>query len=218
MRAILAALTLAAATFPVLAAVAPSPAHSEARTVRVGSNMTGRSGNPPLIFSDESGRPVGIFVDIIQHVAAGQGWKLEWVPCIWAACPAMLAGGEIDLISALAYSDERARKFDFTLETVFSNWAVVLRAPGNEIHSITDLEGLRVATNRGTPSYKRVLLRYNEGRKWRYAGNWKCNGVLGYDRKIYDCHFNLLTPFFRFTKCNGQIEIGLGNHFIELGW
>ena len=86
----------------------------------------------------------------------GQGWKLEWVPCIWAACPAMLAGGEIDLISALAYSDERARKFDFTLETVFSNWAVVLRAPDNEIHSITDLEGLRVATNRGS-IHTRVL-------------------------------------------------------------
>ena len=141
---------------PVLAAIVPSPAHSEARTVRVASNITGVSGNPPLIFTDESGRPVGIFVDIIQHVAAGQGWKLEWVPCIWAACPAMLAGGEIDLISALAYSDERARKFDFTLETVFSNWAVVLRAPGNEIHSITDLEGLRVATNRGS-IHTRVL-------------------------------------------------------------
>ena len=31
-------------------------------------------------------------------------------------------------------------------------------------------------------------------------------------------HICIITPFFRFTKCNGQIEIGLGNHFLEFGW
>ena len=121
---------------PVLAAIVPSPARSEARTVRIGL-----ASNPPLIFTDESGQPAGIFVDILRHVAAAQDWKLEWVLCKWNACLAKLANAEIDLLSAVAYSDERARKFDFTLESVFNNWAVVMRTAGGEINSITDLEG-----------------------------------------------------------------------------
>ncbi len=60
-------------------------------------------------------------------------------------------------------------------------------------------------------TYQRVLFRFNRGVNFRYWQNWKANthGLR---------HWNLITPFIRFTKCNGQIEIGLGNHYLELGW
>ncbi len=63
---------------------------------------------------------------------------------------------------------------------------------------------------KGDPSYRRVLFRYGDGRMWRYWQNWKCN--------FSGWHWNIIWPFLRFTKCNGQMEIGLGNHYLELGW
>lgn len=79
------------------------------------------------------------------------------------------------------------------------------------------MSGLIVIWNKSAPqSYKRVLFRYNEARKWRYKGNWKCN--LSTHKDLRWWHWNFITPFFRFQKCNGQINIGLGNHYVELGW
>lgn len=59
-------------------------------------------------------------------------------------------------------------------------------------------------------TYKRVLFRYCDGRRWRYRQNWKFN-------KSWP-HFNIITPVFRLTKCNGKIEFGFGNHYFEFGW
>ena len=67
----------------------------------------------------------------------------------------------------------------------------------------------------GNPSYKRVLFR-NEDRKWRYRQNWKVN--VFWHEELRWIHWGIILPFLRFTKCNGKIEIGLGNHFLEIGW
>ncbi len=129
----------------MLCVLTPSSPYAQERAVRVGLQS-----NPLLAFSDEDGRPGGIFVDVLEHVAAQQGWKVTWVPCKWNACLAKLASGEIDLMSAVAYSAARAQKFDFSSETVFNNWAVALRRQGSEVHSIADLADVRVATARGS--------------------------------------------------------------------
>ena len=61
-------------------------------------------------------------------------------------------------------------------------------------------------------SYRRILFRYNCGRSWMHSANWKFNVQWG------GVHFNVITPFLRLTKCNGALEVGLGNHFLEIGW
>jgi len=68
-----------------------------------------------------------------------------------------------------------------------------------------------VIWNKAAPhSYKRVIFRFNENRAWTYINNWKFNVSLP--------HFNIITPFLRLQKCNGSVYIGLGNHYLELGW
>ena len=59
-------------------------------------------------------------------------------------------------------------------------------------------------------SYKHVLFRYCEKRSWLHHQNWKFNLNLP--------HWNIITPMLRFTKCNGKIELGLGNHYFVIGW
>ena len=68
----------------------------------------------------------------------------------------------------------------------------------------------------GSPSYKRVLFRFCDDRKWRYTQNWKCNLDVNRAQGYWFC--NVITPFLRFTKCNGKVEVGLGNHYFEFGW
>ncbi|NSW77302.1 MAG: diguanylate cyclase, partial [Candidatus Atribacteria bacterium] len=50
-----------------------------------------------------------------------------------------LKNGEIDLLTCIAYSSERARMFDFSEETVWLNWGTVYTHPSIAIQSFLDL-------------------------------------------------------------------------------
>ncbi len=121
-------------------AVFANPSHSRTGTVKIGVYE-----NAPIVYQDESVGYSGLAIDILQHIAAKEGWNLEYVSGSLAECLERLERGEIDLQVYIAYSDERARKFDFNQETLLSNWGVVYTWPGSGIENILDLEGKRVA-------------------------------------------------------------------------
>lgn len=103
---------------------------------------------------------VGFYVDIIEYIAEQEGWTLQFVPCTWQECQDFLADGSIDLLMSVAYTEERAQKFDFTSEFVFNNWAYIYRKPGSQIESVLDLEGKKVAGVRGnvyTEGFREML-------------------------------------------------------------
>ena len=102
--------------------------------------------NQPKVFTEADGTPAGIFVDIIEEIARQEDWTLNYVPGSWAQCLARLESGAIDLMMDVAYSPERALKYDFCENDVISNWAQVYTRDGLNIDLITDLEGKRVAT------------------------------------------------------------------------
>src|SRR5512145_1526350 len=54
--------------------ISVSMTRADDRMVRIGIYE-----NAPKVFMDESGKPSGIFVDIIEHIAKIEGWKLEYV-------------------------------------------------------------------------------------------------------------------------------------------
>jgi len=114
-----------------------------ARVVRVGVYE-----NPPKVFTDTDGRPAGIFVDIVEEFAEQEDWALRYVHGSWPQCLERLESGAIDLMLDVAYSRERAEKFDFCEDDVIANWAQVYTRRGVNIKLITDLEGMRLATLR----------------------------------------------------------------------
>ena len=72
----------------------------------------------------------------------------------------------------------------------------------------------------GKPSYKHVHFIVNQGlirRKWRYIANWKCNCNFSSEKKL-PTHYMLITPFLRFVKQNGMVELGLGNYYFWIGF
>ena len=101
--------------------------------------------NYPLVFADDNGKAKGIYIDTLEYVAAKEGWTPEYVPCKWADCLVQLESGTIDLLTAIAFSEERTKKYDFNEETFFPNWGQVYAKQDIEINSLEDLEGLTVA-------------------------------------------------------------------------
>ena len=113
------------------------------QTIRVGIYH-----NPPLAFMDGD-QPRGFFVDVLERIAEEEGWQLEYHLCEWEACLQALDNGEIDLLGPIAYSEERVKRFDFSGETMITNWGQVYVQSGETDISILDLEGKKIGLLHG---------------------------------------------------------------------
>ncbi|MDX9896503.1 MAG: transporter substrate-binding domain-containing protein, partial [Desulfofustis sp.] len=100
--------------------------------------------NPPKVFTDESGRPAGIFVDILSEVARRERWSLSFVNGTWGEGLDRLAAGQIDLMPDVALTAERDLRFDFHRIPVLSSWFQVYSRQGSGITSLVDLDGKTV--------------------------------------------------------------------------
>ncbi len=111
-----------------------------ARLVRVGTYQ-----NPPKVSMSESGKAEGIFIDVLEAIAADEGWKLEYVPGTWAQGLDRLSAGKIDLMPDVAFTEPRKILYTFHKEPVLSDWFQIYARPKSGIRSILDLKGKRVS-------------------------------------------------------------------------
>jgi PAS domain S-box-containing protein len=118
----------------------PLSSRADERIVKVGVYD-----NAPKIFLSESGRPSGIFIDILESIAIKEGWRLEYVYGTWREGLESLEKGRIDLMPDVARSSDRERTFAFHKTPVLSSWFRVYARKGSGIQSILDLEGKRIA-------------------------------------------------------------------------
>ncbi|MGD9234251.1 MAG: transporter substrate-binding domain-containing protein, partial [Desulfobacterales bacterium] len=118
--------------------IIPSPAKSGDH-VRVGVYQ-----NTPLTF-EENGKTKGFFIDILEYIAGKEGWKIEYVHSSFPECLSYLNSGKIDLLGCIAYSEERGKIFDYTYESVITNWGQIYLNKKSDIESIIDLKGKKVA-------------------------------------------------------------------------
>lgn len=131
--------------FLLLVCFTPIHASAETRIVRVGVYE-----NSPKVLTCESGKPSGIFIDIIEHIAQNENWKLEYVPGNWEEGLKRLSAGKIDLMPDVAYTANRERKYSFHKTPVLYSWFQVYAAKGSGIKSILDLNGKRIAVLEGS--------------------------------------------------------------------
>ena len=131
------------------------PAHSGQREVRVGVYS-----NEPKIFLDKNGHVAGILGDLLTEIAKREDWTLKPVQCDWQACLDALKAGQIDLLPDLAYSEQRAKEFDFHKIPVLYSWSTIYRREGTPVNTTLELKGKRVAVLDGSiqEGYLRELL------------------------------------------------------------
>lgn len=118
-----------------LLSISSYPVDAKGETMRVGVYQY-----EPVVFTDGDGMTGGFYIDILEHIASKEGWNIEYVPCLWVECLERLENGEIDLLVAIAYSEERSERFDFTNEAVVLDWGQIYTRSDFEIQSILDLD------------------------------------------------------------------------------
>ncbi|WP_415520044.1 MAG: transporter substrate-binding domain-containing protein [Desulfovibrio aminophilus] len=103
----------------------------------------------PQIFLDEKGREQGLFVDVLEDIAAKEHIDIQYVYGTWIDLLDKLDRGEIDLLPATYYTKERARKFLFTADYLLMDWGQLWTGDNSSVNSIFDLEGGSLGVVRG---------------------------------------------------------------------
>lgn len=121
----------------------------ESRLIRVGVYE-----NPPKLFLDTVSQPApslgGILGEILERIAAEEGWQLELHPCQWNDCLTMLEDGQIDLMPDVAHSPEREQVFDYHNTPALLSWSQIFSNRGVTLETPLDLDGHRIAVLRGS--------------------------------------------------------------------
>ncbi len=123
----------------------PRASVASAESIQVGLHE-----NPPKIFVNPQGEPDGFFIDLLEHMAEVEGWRLDYVLCQWDECLTQVENGDLDLMPDVAYSAERAERFDFNQETVINSWSTIYTRPDLTINSLLQLEDKKVAVVEGS--------------------------------------------------------------------
>lgn len=124
---------------------AAAAAAAEPRTLRVGVWE-----NRPVVFTAEDQRPAGIAIDVLNSLAAQERWRIEYIQAPWDEQLTALDAGSLDVVVGMAYSEERARRFRLSRESLLGNWGIVYQRPGSRILSPLDLRDRRVAMMRSS--------------------------------------------------------------------
>ena len=143
-----------------LTILAAGQAVAEGRTLRVGVYQ-----NEPKIYWDPAHGPRGFYPDIIDRLSQSLGWRVTYVPCAWSNCLNMLEAGEIDLMPDVAYSQQRARRFQFGHEAVLHSWSYIYSRDETVLSALEDFDGHRVAVLQDGIQHRR-LLELAEQRNW----------------------------------------------------
>ena len=97
---LLSAILLSALIFPICAY---AEEQAPEKTIRVGWHEA------PYFIIDENGRRSGYSYEYQWKVAAYTGWDYEYVEGSWSDLLQMLKNGEIDMMSNISYTEERAK-------------------------------------------------------------------------------------------------------------
>jgi len=154
--------------------------------------------NPPLSQRNAAGEAEGFVIEILEEIAARENWRIEYVPCGWSDCLEMLAREQIDLLGPIAYSEQRAHRYDFNQETLITNWGHVYAAPASDIVSLLDLAGRQIALMQGdihTNALAEMLVNFDIQAEFVYVDD-------------YAAVFAALDE--------GTAEAGVVNHFFAL--
>ena len=99
-------LLLLSAVLPVKAAAETVPA----KVVRVGSF------EDTFNYVNEKGARKGYGYELLETLSGYTGWQFEYVTCDWSDCFEKLENGEIDIMGAISYTEDRAEEMLFSDE------------------------------------------------------------------------------------------------------
>ena len=136
-----------AVTVNITPAIAVNAQEDSSRTVRVGWYESS------FCYHDQFGRRSGIAYEYQQEVAAHTGWTYVYEDASWPVLLAELLEGQIDLLSDVSFTAERAEKMLFSSLPMGSEYYYVFIDANNtsiDPNNLETLNGKKIGVNKGS--------------------------------------------------------------------
>ena len=103
---------------------------------------------PPFTYHDDNGDLAGYDVEVAQLIAEKLGVEVEFVEAAWDSLLIGVDTGRFDtVINCVSITDERQEKYDFSDPYYYSIRQIVTTGDRDDINSVEDLKGKKIATN-----------------------------------------------------------------------
>ncbi|MFT3781330.1 MAG: transporter substrate-binding domain-containing protein [Nibricoccus sp.] len=122
--------------------VRPVAAEYDKKVLKVGVEV----GKSPLSHSNEQGEPEGYLVDLIREVARERKLEITLDYRPWTELLEDFKAGNIDIISNMVFTPERAQYADFSTAHLTLPGSVFIRKDDKSIQTPADLKSKRMAT------------------------------------------------------------------------
>lgn len=106
--------------------------------------------NPPKLFLNSKGKPVGFFIDITNEIGKEENLQLEYIYDTWDNLYKKLQTGEIDILPDMVYSKERDSIFTLNKLPVLNSWLEFFSRSELKLNSILDLENKKIGVLKGS--------------------------------------------------------------------
>jgi len=106
---------------------------------------------PPMESFNSTNEIVGFDIDFMKAVATAAGFSTEFTNVSWYSIFYGLESGAYDAVmSSVSITEERKRRYDFSIPYIQVDQVVLLRADLDVAESLSDLAGKRIAFLRGS--------------------------------------------------------------------
>ncbi|WP_407356639.1 basic amino acid ABC transporter substrate-binding protein [Methanolobus sp. WCC5] len=108
---------------------------------------------PPFEYADEnnSNEIIGFDIDLINAIAADQGFEVTWKDLEFDALIPALQSGQIDIIaSGMTITEAREESVDFSAPYINAGLALAVAANNNDIQSVDDIQGKVAVVQQGS--------------------------------------------------------------------
>ncbi len=124
---------------PAQPAASP-PARSDPRVVRVGA-----FNYYPGIFRDQDGVVKGFYVDALADIAQRENIRFEYVYGSWSEGLERIKANEVDVLTSVAYTPERALFMDYAKTPLLTVWGELYAPISSDIDDIRQVQGKKIA-------------------------------------------------------------------------
>lgn len=134
---------------------------ANSKTLREGTLKVATEGTfSPFSYYNDKNELVGYDVDVARVVAEKLGLKIEFLTAPWDAMLAAFDAGKADAVfNQVSITDERKKKYEYSVPYTVVYGAIIVHKDNNDIKSFEDLKGKKNADS-ATSNWAQVAKKY----------------------------------------------------------
>ena len=134
---------------------------ANSKTLREGTLQVATEGTfSPFSYYNDKNELVGYDVDVARAVAEKLGLKIEFLTAPWDAMLAAFDAGKADAVfNQVSITDERKKKYEYSVPYTVVYGAIIVHKDNNDIKSFEDLKGKKNADS-ATSNWAQVAKKY----------------------------------------------------------